>query len=108
MNKTIKIIKTIAAIMFILSWIFFFWYKVSINDKNTGSPMNGKVVMENEKLFLKNNNGKLCEVTKEKLDMLIVNTNIFKICVGYIIVYLVYLEIRLFIFNIKRKKKKEK
>jgi len=104
MNKTIKIIKSLAAIIFIASWFYFFWYKVSIDDKNIGSPMNGKVIMEDDKLFLKNNDGNFCEVTKEQLDMLIFTTNIFKICIGYIIVYLIYLEVRLFIFNMKKRK----
>ena len=68
--------------------------------------MNGKVIMEDDKLFLKNNDGNFCEVTKEQLDMLIFTTNIFKICIGYIIVYLIYLEVRLFIFNMKKTRKR--
>lgn len=103
MNKSLKIIKTIVIIIFFLALIYFFWYITVIDHRNKVSLLNGEVTVMDGRYYLRDNDKNLCEVTKEHLDVLIVTTNLFVICTGYMLFYMIYIWIRFLIFpNIKK------
>ena len=102
MKRFIKTAKVLAILAFFVSVIYFFYYKVCINDKMEGSFLNGSKI-EDGRFYLEDNEGNFIEVEENEWNILLVKTRIFKLCLIYIIIFMFVVWMRFLIIpNIKK------
>ena len=97
MKSLLKVCKIVSVVVLFLSIIYFFYYKVCIDDKMEGSLLNGSKI-EDGRYFLEDNNGNFIEVEEAEWNNIVVKTNIFMVCLFYIVLFLLYFWSRFLIF----------
>ncbi len=90
MKKFMKTIKIIATILFLICVVYFFWFKVTIDSKMSGSLLNSESKIIDGRYFLADNDGTLNEIEKDLWDSLVIKTNILKLSTLYLAIYLIY------------------
>lgn len=90
MKNFIKILKPICAVLFWLAVTYLFYYKVCV-DNQPGSLLNSGSNIIDDRYYLADNERNLIEIEKNEWDSLTIKVRIFKICVNYLVIYLIYI-----------------